>query len=313
MLFRSAEAAHWQRGLQSYQKLLRSGASKVDEDAMSLSRECSPATSESTLSSDSGDDNRPDFDATLATTFLTIIFTFSLDDDIPIDAYTDSDEDKFRHAINPLAATAGFRALRGIFGDMMHDSCWRPVLIGSDDSKGTFSNSEQLGIKGLPIAFVELCGLDDSSNAENNEYYHILRLLAPLLHMNHDGSSFARLIAYSGRTWPCFRPLLFRKDPRGLLLLAYWFALLRQLDQWWLMRRARTECYAIVNYLAQVGDPRIDALLPFPASFGTLSLDCIWESNKSDADSAAAFERYFHKALSTRPQHLSNDFPISSS
>ena len=48
-----AEAAHWQRGLQSYQKLLRNGASRVDEDAMSLSRECSPATSESSSSSDS--------------------------------------------------------------------------------------------------------------------------------------------------------------------------------------------------------------------------------------------------------------------
>lgn len=307
-----AEAAHWQRGLQLYQKLLQSGASGVKEDAMSLSRECSPLASEVySSSSEDGDDSRPDFDATLATTFLTIIFTFSLDDDIPADAYTDSDEDKFRHAINPLAATGGFRALRGVFGDFMHDSCWRPVLMGSDDSKGTFSNSEQPGIKGLPTAFVELCGLDHNSNAENNEYYHIVRLLAPLLHLDHDSSNFTKLIAFSGRTWPFFRPLVFRKDPRGLLLLAYWFALLRQLDQWWLTKRATTECAAIVNYLFQVDNPEITALLSFPASFGTSDLSYIWESDYSDSNSAVVFERYFDNTLSRKPRPLWNGSSIS--
>lgn len=300
-----AEAAHWQRGLQLYQKLLHSSAQK---DASAVSRECSPIFSESSSlrsyisrsSSPDTDDIRPDFDATLATTFLTIIFTFSLDDDIPPDAYTDNDDDKFRHAINPLAATGGFRALRGIFGDFMHDSAWRAVLMGSDDSKGTFSNSEQLGIKGLPPAFVKLCDLDDNSNAESSEYYHIVRLLAPLLHLDHDSSNFTKLIAFSGRTWPFFRPLVFRKDPRGLLLLAYWFALLRQLDQWWLTLRAKTECAAIVNYLSQVGNDHILALLPFPASFGTSDLSYIWDADSSDSDSAAVFERYFDKTLSWR-------------
>lgn len=300
-----AEAAHWQRGLQLYQRLLRSSAQK--EPPAEALQECSLVesveSSSSRSSSPDADETRPDFDATLATTFLTIIFTFSLDDDIPPDAYTDDDDDKFRHAINPLAATGGFRALRGIFGDFMHDSAWRTVLIGSDDSKGTFSNSEQLGIKGLPPAFVELCDLDNGSNAENNEYYHIVRLLAPLLHLDHDSNNFTKLIAFSGRTWPFFRPLVFRKDPRGLLLLAYWFALLRQLDQWWLTLRARTECAAIVNYLSQVGDDDILALLPFPASFGASDLDYIWEYSDESEGSAKVFERYFDKSLGRRRSH----------
>lgn len=243
-----------------------------------------------------------DFDATLATTFLTIIFTFALDDEIPLDAYTDGDEEKFRHAINPLAATGGFRALRDLFGDYMHDSCWKTVLMGSDDSKGTFSNSEQRGTEELPAAFVDLCELDSRSNAENNEYYHIVRLLAPLLRLDHDADNFTKLIAFCGRTWHYFRPLVLRRDPRGLLLLSYWFALLPQMDQWWLTQRAKTECMAILNYLSQIDDAQVNALLPFPASFGQEDLFYIFDPPSDDSDSATIFERYFQKAVTREPR-----------
>lgn len=118
-----AEAAHWQTGLQLYQKLLKGNSagfsSKPNAEERSPAFVLTP-DSDSGLSEKSTGPQpndtiiKPDFDATLATTFLTIIFTFALDDDIPLDAYTDSDQEKFRHAINPLAATGGFRALRGM-------------------------------------------------------------------------------------------------------------------------------------------------------------------------------------------------------
>ena len=80
-----AEAYHWQSGLQLYQQQL------VATD-------------------------KPDFDATLATTFLTIIFTFALDDDLSLDTFGGDDHEKLRHALNPVAATNGFRALRNFYG-----------------------------------------------------------------------------------------------------------------------------------------------------------------------------------------------------
>ncbi len=80
-----AEAAHWEQGLQSHRKALGN--------------------------------IKPKFDAALATTFLCIIFTFSLDDDVPIDAYSGTDNDKFKHATDPMAAIGGFRALRQYYGE----------------------------------------------------------------------------------------------------------------------------------------------------------------------------------------------------
>ena len=238
-----AEAAHWQSGLQLYRKAL-AGKSH-------------------------------DFDGTITATFLSIIFTFALDDELPHDSYSADDPEKLMHAINPLAATGGFGVLRDVIGERLMDSVWRAVLLDSDDSKGTFS-FDTPGIRGLPRAFVDLCELDDHSTSETNPYHTIVRLLAPLLQLKPAPGNFTKLIAYSGRTWRHFRPLLFRKDARALLLISYWFALMRQVDQWWIANRAKTECVAIVNYLCQLGDPKITALLPFPASLGQADISYIW-------------------------------------
>ena len=279
--FAIAEAAHWQCGLQLYQRALAG--------------------------------RRPDFDATIATTFLTIIFTFSLDDDLPQDAYTDEDNEKLKHALNPLAATGGFRAIRDLFGEFMNNSVWKIVLQGSDDDQGTFSNANQKGVEGLPIAFVDLCELDDDSTADNNEYYYILRLLTPLLRLESDFENFTKLMSFCGRTWPYLRPLLFRKDPRGLLLISYWFAALRQIDQWWITVRARSECIAIVNYLSQLQDAKIAALLPYPASFGQADLSYIWDPPSFVSDSSTIFERYFQKAITIKPLRPVETSPLLTS
>jgi hypothetical protein len=263
--FSLAEATHWQTGLQQYRQALTT-------------------------------ENR-DFDATVAATFLTIIFAFSLDDDIPPNAYTVDNEETFRHAINPMAATGGFRAVRDVFGSFMNGSVWKTVLQQSDDDAGTFSDATREGTSGLPIALVELCELDATSTNDSNEYHYILRLLTPLLCLRPDQENFTKLISFSGRTWPFFRPLLLRKDPRGLLLVAYWFAALGQVDQWWLTVRARTECIAIVTHLAQLQNPKIDALLAYPASFGQADLSYIWDPPHFDSNSSSIFERYFQKAI----------------
>ena len=238
-----AEASHWQSGLHLYRKALAG--------------------------------KEHDFDGTITATFLSIIFTFALDDEIPQDSYAADDPEKLMHALNPLAATGGFGAIRNVLGERILDSVWRAVLFDSDDDQGTFS-SETPGIEGLPTAFIDLCGLDESSNSENNPYHTIVRLLTPLLLLRPDGNNFTKLIAFSGRAWRYFKPLLFRRDARVLLLIAYWFALMRQVDQWWIATRARTECLAIVKYLCLVGDEKIVALLPFPASLGQADISYIW-------------------------------------
>ena len=82
-----AEATHWAQALQHHRKTL--------------------------------DDRVPDLDATLATTFLSIMFSFSLDDDVPPDAYMSNENGNFQRAMRPIAAVMGFRALYA-FGELAH-------------------------------------------------------------------------------------------------------------------------------------------------------------------------------------------------
>jgi len=177
---------------------------------------------------------------------------------------------------------------------------WRQVLPGSDDDRGTFSDGSETGIVGLPPAFVNLCDLDEHSTNENNEYHYILRLLTPLLRLKADPENFAALMAFCGRTLPTLRPLVLSRDPIALLLLSYWFALTAQIDQWWLTQRARSECMAIVQYLSGLGNPKITALLPFPASFGQASLSYIWIASSPDS-APLVLERHTRTGVNQPP------------
>jgi hypothetical protein len=219
-----------------------------------------------------------DIEATIATCILTVIYTFSMEADIPRDAYMTSDPERLQTLLNPLAVAGGFRAIKTVVGDFLHDSCWRDLLQSTDDADGTFS-SDATGVHGLAPAFVELCELDQSSNPDNNPYHAVVRLLSPLLRLTPTSDDFGKLIAFSGRAWPHLQPLVAQMDDRCLLLLAYWFALMARLDQWWITPRAQGECSAVVAHLGQLNDERFDALLLFPASFGHAGLQAVWKSS----------------------------------
>lgn len=232
------EATHWERGLQ------------LHRESLAQPRKVSA---------------HEDQDAVLATTFLQIMYTFALDDRVPTTAIS-SDSNEYLHFLAPLAAIGGFRGLFQIYQELEPDSKWGPVLNSTEDAAATFTHPAS-GTSGLPKAFVRLCELNEDSAPDNSPYHRIVRLLTPVLKLPPDEENFATLFAFLGRTWPDLKPLLLKKDAKALLLLSYWLALLRQVDQWWLRTRARTACAAIVAYLRSSENAEIRALLHFPAAF----------------------------------------------
>lgn len=242
-----AEATHWDRGLQLHRLHL--------------------------ANLQPGHDNG-NWDTAMAAFFLQIMLTFAIQDDaIPDRALCT--ENTFARTVDPLAAIGGFNSLFYLFGPWQPQSRWSQVLESTDDVDGTFS-SPQPGINGLPRAFVDLCEMDGDSTIDNNLYHHIVRILTPCLHLKPSTENYATLFACLGRVWPNLKTLLLGRDPRGMLLTSYWFALVRQIDQWWLTKRARSECRAIVAHLAALEDPAITALLPFPAAFESADIAHMW-------------------------------------
>jgi len=242
------EAVHWQSGLQAYRQYISTTNRRMDGQ---------------------------DFEAVVGTTFLAIIYTFALEDEISLATFFGDDDQPLRRVLDPLAATGGFRAVQSILGSVNVDSQWNPILSSTDDSFETFTK-DRPGVDGVPDKISRICEMGGDSCPQNNRYHRIARLLTPVMRLKPSSENFPTLLAFSGRTWQDFRPLLLQKDPRALLLLSYWLALLHQVDEWWILRRVRTATAAITEYLSSLQDPSIEPLLAVPAAFAAGNNDAAW-------------------------------------
>jgi hypothetical protein len=116
----------------------------------------------------------------------------------------------------------------------------------------------------LPAAFVQLCHIDQESTPETNPYVSALRLLVRMMRETANQETFSKLMQFPCRLSAAFRVLLKEKDPVALLMLAYWFAKIGEIDFWWLGTRAQNECFAICSYLDGWPDERVRELLVWP-------------------------------------------------
>jgi len=130
-------------------------------------------------------------------------------------------------------------------------------------------------VANLPPKFVELYGLDKSSTIESNPYHAAASILAQVLPLETTPENIAKLVSFVGLPNPTYHRLLEDRDPRALLLLAYWYAKTVECrQQWWLSRRACLQGPAICSFLetAFARNPELIELLAAPkAAFATLT------------------------------------------
>lgn len=107
---------------------------------------------------------------------------------------------------------------------------------------------------------------DLGGSVERNVYSPYVDQIAALLPLNACTANMGQYLPFIASLQPDFMGLLRGKDPRALLILAWWYALVCPLEQWWLAGRVRTECAAICIYLMQNCTPAIARLIEFPAS-----------------------------------------------
>lgn len=123
------------------------------------------------------------------------------------------------------------------------------------------------GLEALPSEFINLCGLDATSTPDNNPYHAVASGLAKSLHSDCKLTTFLSFLSFIMNMCPEYKRLLKRKDPRALLLLAYWFAKMCQYPHWWIIQRAALEGQAICIYLQRYhgNDSDIQKLAQFPS------------------------------------------------
>ncbi|KFY62969.1 hypothetical protein V497_02128 [Pseudogymnoascus sp. VKM F-4516 (FW-969)] len=150
--------------------------------------------------------------------------------------------------------------LWGITDPMRADSMFS--ILGQEYAAGMHQRSAS--DIGIPPTFSRLYGLDDPES-ENGPYAVAVRALVALLPVECGSQNCATFLLFQGHMKPDFRSLLSQKDPRALLLLAYWYAKICR-SVWWVERRSRLECEAICLYLERHHgeDPLIREMLHYP-------------------------------------------------
>lgn len=164
-----------------------------------------------------------------------------------------------------LRMSDGKKEIWKIADPLRADSVFRPV--GQEHQKDllpTYSTVPEL--EALPSELIKLYGFDATSTTDNDPYYAAASALAPLMNIECNHSTILKFLSFISYVHPDYKRLLERKDPRALLLLAYWYAKVSQYQQWWIWRRAVLECQATCIYLEKHhgNETNIQKLLQFP-------------------------------------------------
>lgn len=132
-------------------------------------------------------------------------------------------------------------------------------------TENMFAKNVPFVMEDLPRDMICLLELDETSTEENNPYYSSARTLAPLLDMECNHSTIARFLALLNNMGTEFKKLMIQKDPRALLVLAYWYSKASH-GTWWVAQRSLVEGQAICLYLERCHphETLIQGLLDFP-------------------------------------------------
>jgi hypothetical protein len=161
-----------------------------------------------------------------------------------------------------LSMAEGKKTIWKVANPLRPEGVFNPLVDEYDYDSPPPLESARSGTGCIPFA---LYGLNDSSTAENSPYYTAVHTLDSLLNVDYRQPTTTSPFSFIDHMQPRFKRLLEQKDPRALVLMAYWYAKICHL-QWWITRRAMLECQAICLYLERyhVGETAIQELLQFP-------------------------------------------------
>jgi hypothetical protein len=144
-----------------------------------------------------------------------------------------------------LNLSVGKKAIWRATNPLRPDSIFHPM---ADEYIEFMKGPPLREVSELAPDFIPLCSLDEPLAYCQNPYYSPVSMLSDLWQSKGTKVMIGRYMSFWGLMKPDFRSLLGCKDPRALLIMAYWYALLSS-TVWFITRRARLECLSICLYL----------------------------------------------------------------
>ncbi len=146
-----------------------------------------------------------------------------------------------------LKLSDGKRELLKIANPFRPESCFRPFFEEYLEEAHITSHTK-VALADLPTRFLELFNLKVDSSPASNPYYRAVQSVALLRDIECNHSNCLKFFTFTSDMQQDYQNLLKQKEPRALLLMAFWYAKVCRY-QWWIARRAMTECKAICIYL----------------------------------------------------------------
>lgn len=171
-----------------------------------------------------------------------------------------------------LRAMQGVRILLGASGISPHleQSIWLPVFLESGGWEENIcqaaENMDDSWMSTTSKTLHDLCEVLFDPSCLQSPYQQPLSILCRLIRSNMSHDTIGRFMVFIGKLPNDFVELFEQNEPRALLLMAYWCALISGVDQWWIFRSATAECRRLCASLDNASDSRTRDLLKFPAS-----------------------------------------------
>lgn len=204
-------------------------------------------------------------DAVLTSCVLLNMIAFFNGDHTPQNSWLFADEADFQW----LTMQAGIRSIVPNIRHLLGESSWATVYAtDAHQFHGIFRASfddDIFGFENVPDNLKRFFSIEPNTCSAENAYYTTLHALLPLLTLDAGSKSLTQLMTVVHRLTPGFYQLLRTKDVRALLLLAYWLGLMCEVHLWWVLNRARSECFACCRYLDMNSNDTVRDLLLFPA------------------------------------------------
>jgi hypothetical protein len=171
--------------------------------------------------------------------------------------------------LNWLAVQGGLACILKMAKKYIPGSIWGTAFGHNHDWENKlFRFDITHGREGLHPELADLCGINDESNEDNCVYWFPIKLLSPCMELEASAQNAPHVTNWMGRISPQFVNICRERDPRGLVILAYWMGVMCSLSEYqpWVEGRVRQECIAVCIYLESLEDPVIQPFLEFPAA-----------------------------------------------
>lgn len=140
----------------------------------------------------------------------------------------------------------------------MFENVAEAILMLDDNRSGTDD---------IPPELATLFDVKEESSTNDHPYLNALLRLRHLLALDPDEElALVLYMQFMEGASPHFLLILNNLDPKALMLLSYWLALLCSNDCWWSRVRAKNECWVVCEHIEKYGDELLWKYMDFPAA-----------------------------------------------